>query len=237
MKSKDSMKSKGMNNREMVFKNRAEAGKILAAKLQQYRDCNALVLALPRGGVPVAAEIASALNAEFDIVIARKIGAPGNPEMAIGAVTSDGATLLNDSLIATLGVSEDYLNCKIEQANREIAEYVRLYRGERSVPRIANRIVLIVDDGIATGYTVLAAAKAILRQDPEKLIIAAPVGPRESVRDLQRITGCQVVTVDKPVFFIAVGQFYDDFEQLSDDEVRSIIRGYDRRHGPERKAD
>lgn len=210
----------------MVFKNRTEAGKILAAKLRQYQGRNALILALPRGGVPVAAEVASALNAELDVVITRKIGAPGNPELAIGSVTGDGTVLLNDSLVAALGVENGFIDGKINQAKDEIAEYIRRYRGERPIPETTDRMVIIVDDGIATGYTVLAAARATLRKCPEELVIAVPVAPRESVYELEQATGCQVITVARPSFFVAVGQFYEDFKQVSDEEVRNILRDY-----------
>ena len=148
----------------MVFKNRTEAGKVLAGRLSQYRDKDALILALPRGGVPVAREVASALNAELDVVITRKIGAPGNPELAIGAVTDDGTVFLNDSLVAGLDVSRDFIDHKIKQAKSEIADYAKRYRGEQPIPKVADRVVVIVDDGIATGYTVLAAAEATLRK-------------------------------------------------------------------------
>jgi putative phosphoribosyl transferase len=217
------MKSEGMSDREMVFKNRTEAGKILASRLSQYRGKDALILALPRGGVPVAREVASALNAELDVVITRKIGAPRNPELAIGAVTGDGTILLNDSLITGLGVEEGFIDRKIKQAKREIAEYVRRYRGERPMPKIADRVVVIVDDGIATGYTILAAAEATLRKSPQKLVIAVPVAPRESVYELEQATGCQVIAVAQPMFFVAVGQFYEDFKQVSDEEVHNAL--------------
>jgi putative phosphoribosyl transferase len=231
------MKSEGMSDFEMVFKNRAEAGKILAGRLSRYRDRNALILALPRGGIPVATVIASALNAELDIVITRKIGAPENPELAIGAVTSDGTILLNDSLISNLGVKKESVDLKVKQAKKEIQEYVKRYRGERAVPKVTDRVVIIVDDGIATGYTVMAAAKAILRKDPEELVIAVPVAPRESVYELERATGCQVVTVSRPTFFLAVGQFYEDFKQVSDEEVRCALEGYSKYRRAEQEND
>lgn len=220
------MKLEGMSDWEMVFRNRTEAGKILAGQLRKYQGRNALVLALPRGGVPVGREVASALNAELDVVITRKIGAPGNPELAIGAVTSDGTILLNEPLISSLGLGKDFIDLKVKRAEEEIQEYIRRYRGERPIPKVADRVVLIVDDGIATGYTVLAAAEAILRKRPEELIIAVPVAPRESVYELERATGCQVVTVSRPTFFVAVGQFYEDFKQVSDEEVRSALEDY-----------
>ncbi|HXL04522.1 MAG: phosphoribosyltransferase [Firmicutes bacterium] len=210
----------------MVFKNRTEAGKVLAGRLSQYRDKDALILALPRGGVPVAREVASALNAELDVVITRKIGAPGNPELAIGAVTDDGTVFLNDSLVAGLDVSRDFIDHKIKQAKSEIADYAKRYRGEQPIPKVADRVVVIVDDGIATGYTVLAAAEATLRKNPKKLVIAVPVAPRESVHELEQATGCQVIAVTQPAFFLAVGQFYEDFKQVSDEEVRNALRSY-----------
>lgn len=220
------MKSEGMSDWEMLFKDRTEAGKILGGRLREYQGRNALILALPRGGVPVAAAVATVLNAELDVVITRKIGAPGNPELAIGAVTGDGTVLLNDSLVSSLGVEKDFIDLKVKQAESEIQEYIRRYRGERPVPKVAGRIVLIVDDGIATGYTVMAAAEAILRKGPEELVIAVPVAPRESVYELERTTGCQVVTVSRPASFVAVGQFYEDFKQVSDEEVRNALEDH-----------
>ncbi len=231
------MKSEGMSDREMVFKNRTEAGKMLAGHLRQYQGRNALILALPRGGVPVAAAVASALNAELDVVITRKIGAPGNPELAIGAATSDGTILLNDSLVSSLGVEKDFIDLKVTQAEKEIQEYIRRYRGERPIPKVTDRVVLIVDDGIATGYTVMAAAEAILRKGPEELVIAVPVAPRESVYELERTTGCQVVTVSRPASFVAVGQFYEDFKQVSDEEVRNALEDYSKYRRVEQKND
>lgn len=210
----------------MVFRNRTEAGKILADQLRKYQGRNVLVLALPRGGVPVAAEVASALDAELDVFITRKIGAPGNPELAIGAVTGNGAILLNDALISSLGVEKNLIDLKVKRAEEEIQDYIRRYRGERPVPKVADRVVLLVDDGIATGYTVMSAAEAILRKGPRELVIAVPVAARESVYELERTTGCQVVTVSRPAFFVAVGQFYEDFDQVSDEEVRNALEGY-----------
>ncbi len=122
------MKSEGMSDWEMLFKDRTEAGKILGGRLREYQGRNALILALPRGGVPVAAAVATALNAELDVVITRKIGAPGNPELAIGAVTGDGTVLLNDSLVSSLGVEKDFIDLKVKQAESEIQEYIRRYR-------------------------------------------------------------------------------------------------------------
>ncbi len=226
-----------MSDREMTFRNRTEAGKILAGHLGQYQDRNALILALPRGGVPVAAVVASALNAELDVVITRKIGAPGNPELAIGAVTSDGTILLNDSLVSSLGVEKDFIDLKVKQAESEIQEYTRRYRGERPFPKVAGRVVLIVDDGIATGYTVMAAAEAILRKGPEELVIAVPVAPRDSVYELERTTGCKVVTVSRPALFFAVGQFYEDFRQVSDEEVRNALEEFSKYGNSEQKKD
>lgn len=220
------MNSEGKSDPEMVFKDRAEAGRLLADRLREYQDRNALILALPRGGVPVAAQVAAALNGELDIVIARKIGAPGNPELAIGAVTSDGTVLLNDSLIAGLRVGKDYIDRAVNQVQSDIRDYIRRYRGDRPAPEVSGRIVLIVDDGIATGYTVMSAAQAILGKDPEELIIAVPVAPRESVSELQQSTGSKVVAVSTPSFFVAVGQFYKDFKQVSDEEVIEALEGH-----------
>lgn len=210
----------------MIFKNRTEAGRLLGEKLKKYKDKNALVLALPRGGVPVALEIATILDAELGVVITRKIGAPGNPELAIGSVADDGTAFLNNSIIADLGIETDYIKHKIKQVKNEIAEYIERYIGESPVPEIAGRTVIIVDDGIATGYTILAAIKTIMGKHPKELVIAVPVGPRDSIDELQQTTGCSVITLMQPVFFIAVGQYYEDFRQVSDEEVSRLLRHY-----------
>ena len=211
---------------DMIFKNRADAGKLLARKVSQYQDKNVLVLALPRGGIPVASEVSSRLNAELDIIITRKITSPENPELAIGSVASDGIILLNHSLIFELGLTKDSIDSKVEQGKHEVKEYRKKYRGNNPFPEISNRTVLIVDDGIATGYTIMAAARAVLKRNPRELVIAVPVAPRNTIYKLKKLTRCEVISVLEPSDFIAVGQFYEDFSQVSDAEIRDILMNF-----------
>ncbi|MCR4402470.1 MAG: phosphoribosyltransferase [Firmicutes bacterium] len=205
----------------MTFKDRAQAGRLLAKKLERYAGTDALVLALPRGGVPVGAEIALALSADLDIVIPRKIPAPSDPELAIGAV-SDHGVLLNDDLIRSLSVTRDYMREAVAKERAEIERRSRLYRGSEPVPSIKGRTVIIVDDGVATGYTMLAALRGAKTQEPMRLVAAVPVAPPETVPTLEAEAD-EVVVLSTPALFFAVGQFYEDFTQVSDEEVQALL--------------
>ncbi len=207
----------------MLFKDRGHAGELLAEELKRYRNKDVVVLALPRGGVPVGAEIARALSATLDIVIPRKIGAPGDPELAIGAVTGHGGVLLNEHIVRALGVSADYIAQAVAQERSEIERRSRLYRGGRPAPHIEGRTVILVDDGVATGYTMLAALRGVREEKPTRLVAAVPVAPPDSVRRLEAEAD-EVVVLSQPVPFFAVGQFYEDFSQVSDTEVESILQ-------------
>ncbi|MGE5594349.1 MAG: phosphoribosyltransferase [Betaproteobacteria bacterium] len=206
----------------MIFEDRTHAGQLLAKELARYGDRDVLVLALPRGGVPVGAKIARQLHAELDVVITRKIGAPGDPELAIGAVSGNGAVILNEGLVRVLGVPEEYIR---EAAARERAEIHRrslLYRGGRPAPRVKGRTVIVVDDGIATGYTMLAALRGVRQEGPARLAAAVPVAPRDSIAKLEAEAD-DVVVLSTPTHFFAVGQFYEDFSQVTDEEVQAIL--------------
>ncbi|MDI7246407.1 MAG: phosphoribosyltransferase [Bacillota bacterium] len=206
----------------MVFRDRAQAGQLLAKALHQYRGTDVLVLALPRGGVPVAAEIARTLSADLDIVIPRKIGAPGDTELAIGAVSGHGGALINEDLVRALGVPEEYIGQAIARERAEIQRRSRLYRGARPAPRIQGRTVIVVDDGIATGYTMLAALRGVREENPARLVAAVPVAPPDSVERLEAEAD-EVVVLSRPTPFFAVGQFYEDFSQVSDEEVQDLL--------------
>jgi predicted phosphoribosyltransferase len=205
-----------------VFRDRQQAGKRLAEELQQRGITGDIVLAVPRGGLPVGHAVAEAMGLGLDIVVARKMGAPGNPELAIGAVASDGSVWRNDRLIQQLGVDEDY----VERARRQEAENARAkfdrYRGDRPEPELSGKTVLIVDDGVATGATTIACIRLAYSEGAERVILAVPVGPPESVKRLQQEAD-QVIAVDQPTWFMAVGQFYEQFGQVSDEEAMAYL--------------
>lgn len=207
----------------MLFRDRQEAGRLLGVRLQVYQGQDVVILALPRGGVPVGAEIAKALAAPLDIIIPRKIGAPGNSELAIGAVAHDGTVVLNHGLIKALSVTEEYIEAQAAQETREIERRLKEYRGNAPVREVAGKTVIVVDDGMATGYTMLATVRAIRKGKPRRLVLAVPVAPGDTVEEVGREVD-EIVVLNIPEVFYAVGQFYRDFAQTSDDEVKSILR-------------
>jgi len=206
------------------YADRRDAGAWLAARLEAYRGAGLLVLGLPRGGVVVAAEVARRLGAELDVVVARKLGSPISPELAIGAITADGARVVDDHLVRALGVSERYLESVAAREQAEARRREARFRGGRSPPRITGRIVLVVDDGLATGSTMRAALRAVRRQEPGRLVAAVPVGPVDTCAAMQREAD-EVICLQTPAEFGAVGQFYDDFRQVEDDEVVRLLEG------------
>lgn len=207
-----------------MFKSRREAGQRLAAQLLPYKDERPIVLALPRGGVPVAYEVAAALNAPLDVIVVRKLGAPGQPELGIGAVV-DGdhpRSVLNEDVLRVLAVSEDYLQREVALELQEIRRRQELYRGGRRPEAIEGRTVIVVDDGIATGGSVRAALRGVRRSRPKRLVLAVPVAPPETIESL-RPEADEVVCLSTPVFFHAVGQFYENFRQTTDEEVIELL--------------
>lgn len=207
----------------MLFKDRREAGEMLAERLEIYKERDPLILAVPRGGVAVAAQIHSALGGELDLIITRKIGAPHQRELAIGATSGDGVVMLNDELISRLGIFPDYVQKAAANEQDEIVRRLKLYRGEKKLPKIEGRLVIVVDDGVATGYTLLAALNSIRQHQPVELALAVPVGPPETFARLKKEVNA-LVYLEAPVDFAAVGQFYHNFEQISDDEVIAILQ-------------
>ncbi len=201
-----------------MFQDRVQAGRRLADALEDFRDRDPLVLGLARGGVIVAAEVAAALGCEMDVVILRKIGAPGNPELAIGATAGEGRVAWNEALIAQLDVSSGYLQDAAARENEEVERRRRRYLGDTGAVDIAGRTVLMVDDGLATGYTALVAARAVRAADPAFLVLAVPVGPPGTVAQLSTEVD-EVVCLSTPETFFAVGQFYAEFAQTTDEEV------------------
>jgi putative phosphoribosyl transferase len=206
-----------------IFKDRTEAGKMLAGALTFLKGAKDLiVLAIPRGGVPVAKEVAGALGAPLDLVVTRKIGAPSQPELAVGAVTQDGEVIVDGELIRALGVSAEYLKRESARQVAEIASRMKKYRGDRPYPSLDGKTVIIVDDGIATGSTIRAAVQSVRGRNAAKIIVAAPVGPPERVAELRKIVD-RVVCLSTPEYFEAIGEFYEEFEQVEDDAVRALL--------------
>jgi len=210
----------------VIFKNRREAGRKLATALikRGYRSRqNTLVLAIPRGGLVVADEVAKALSATLDVVIARKLRAPYQPELGIGAVVDGDHTVLNEEVLRSVGASRDYLNREIAYQKGEVERRLRFYRGDHSAPEVAGKTVIVVDDGIATGYTFRASLESLRQRHPARLVAAAPVAAHDSAEMLKAFAD-EVVCLHTPVSFYAVGAWYEKFDQLSDDEAAAILR-------------
>jgi putative phosphoribosyl transferase len=205
------------------FVDRVDAGRRLASALKDLVDKDAVVLAIPRGGVVVGYEVAKALDLPLDIIIPRKIGAPGNPELAIGAMTEDGTMLLDVLIVEHLRVSEEYIQLESEAQKREIQRRLTLYRGAVPYPILENRSVIIVDDGIATGSTMKAALASVRNREARSVTIAIPVGPPSTIRELEEKADI-VVCLRTPEPFYAIGQFYANFAQTPDEEVTRLLK-------------
>ncbi|BAI60360.1 putative phosphoribosyltransferase [Methanocella paludicola SANAE] len=206
----------------MKFKNRSEAGRMLAGQLGAYKGKDVIVLAIPMGGVPVAYEIALEMNAPLDVVMAKKVGAPFNQEFAIGAVTWNGAVLLDENMMRKYNISREYVGEQSRKLIRDMNERLNSLRaGLGSFPKLYGRTVIIVDDGIATGNTMIAAVEAIRDQGPADVVVATPVLPKELVEDMERVA--PLVYLDAPDDFEAVGQYYEEFEMTSEDAVRGLM--------------
>jgi putative phosphoribosyl transferase len=205
------------------YRNRTEAGSLLAAELREYTGRpDLLVLALPRGGVPVGYEVARALDAPFDVFIVRKLGVPAHPELAMGAIASGGVRVVDRSVMESFGVTEAELAAVAAAEGRELERRERRYRRGRAASDVAGKTVILVDDGLATGATMAAAATAVRAQRPARLVVAVPVAARETCRDLRRLVD-QTVCAMTPEPFLAVGLWYEDFSETTDDEVRGLL--------------
>jgi len=211
----------------LLFENRAHAARILAEKLQWLKEkwgASLIVLAVPRGGVVTGDVIANKLGTSLDVVVAKKVGDQFNPEFAIGAVTHDGSFVLNEDVINFTDVSQEYLRKSISTLNKEMDRRLIKFRGNKTY-HLADKVVLLVDDGIATGTTMIAAIKWLKTQKLKKLIAAVPVGPRDTIEKLRNIADL-VVVLYSPSLFGAVGAFYQDFSQVTDDVVLEIMKKY-----------
>ncbi|HEY3788819.1 MAG TPA: phosphoribosyltransferase [Urbifossiella sp.] len=206
-----------------MFSNRRDAGRQLAAKLGRYagRD-NVLVLALPRGGVPVGYEVASELAAPLDVFVVRKLGVPGHEELAMGAIATGGVRVLNEHVIAQLGIPVEVIDAAAEEESRELARREREYRDGRTPPDVRGQTVILVDDGLATGSTMRAAVRALRRLGPARIVVAVPVGAAETCAEF-RGEADEVICVIEPSPMLAVGYWYEDFDQTTDDEVHDLL--------------
>ena len=206
----------------IYFSNRVDAGKRLASALTDFSGKNGIVLAIPRGGVVVGFEIARALVLPLDVIIPRKIGAPGNPELAIGAVTEDGTAILDYNLINYLDVSQEYIVKESERQKQEIRRRLKTYRQEVPYPTLKGLKVILVDDGIATGSTMKAALASVKNKGAANVTVAVPVGPPSTIEELEK-TADKVICLYTPEYFQAIGQFYADFSQTTDEEVIQLL--------------
>ena len=206
-----------------VFRDRRHAGRVLAQILAGYANrSDVIVLALPRGGVPVAYEVAKALHAPLDVFVVRKLGVPGHEEYAMGAIASGGARVLNDEVVRRLGIPDAAVDAVTRYEQGELERRERLYRAGRPLPDLRGRTVIVVDDGLATGSTMLAAVRALRAQQPARIVVAVPTAAAETCAQL-RSEADEVVCATTPEPFRAVGTWYDDFSQTSDEEVRELL--------------
>jgi putative phosphoribosyl transferase len=206
----------------MFFQDRRDAGRRLAGLLAPYHDDKPVVLGIPRGGVIVAAEAARALHAPLDVVVARKLGAPGNPELGIGALGPHGMIVIDRDAIRDLSVSDAQLENTIAEQQTELERRIRLFRDDRPVPDLRGRTVIVIDDGLATGVTARAAVRGLQQDDPARLVFAVPVGAPETIAEFRSEVD-DVVCVSAPVDMHAIGLWYEDFRQVSDHEVIACL--------------
>jgi predicted phosphoribosyltransferase len=206
------------------FNDRVQAGRLLGEALLPYRDRDdVVVLALPRGGVPVAFEIVKAIDADLDLMLVRKLGTPGQEELAMGAIAAGGVRVLNPDIVGGLGISAETIEAVAQKESKELERRQRAYRGDRPPPQVKGRCVILVDDGLATGATMRSAIKALRQQHPARIVVAVPVAPPDTVETLRREAD-EVVCLATPEPFMAIGRWYLEFGQTSDDEVKALLQ-------------
>jgi predicted phosphoribosyltransferase len=218
------------------FQNRQEAGQRLARELAGTADQDAIVLALPRGGVPVGYEVAKALRAPLDVFLVRKLGVPGHEELAMGAIATGGVRVINEQVRRSLPISDDQVDVVASREQTELERRERAYRGDRPAAELGGRTAILVDDGLATGSSMRAAVQAVRSRDPARIVVAVPTAPRTTLEDFRREVD-DVVCVATPDPFIAVGGSYVEFSQTSDDEVRELLAAADRELPSPRKGE
>jgi predicted phosphoribosyltransferase len=207
----------------MIYRDRIDAGNQLAARLSDYADRDdVLVLALPRGGVPVAYEVAKALHAPLDIFLVRKLGVPGHEELAMGAISTGGVRVINADVVDHLRIPARVIDAVVDTELRELQRRERLYRGARAEPDVSGKTVILVDDGLATGSTMRAAVEALRQQNPARIVVAVPVSAPETC-DEYRMGVDEIICAQTPEPFMGVGMWYRDFSQTTDEEVREIL--------------
>src|SRR5437588_5262463 len=221
---------------EGIFPDRVEAGRLLGVKLSKYagRD-DVIVLGLPRGGVPVAYEVAQALRVYLDVFMFRKLGVPGFEELAVGAIASGGVRVLNEEVANALPNRDEIIEAVTQRETAELERREREYRDGRPAPELRDRTVILVDDGLATGATMRAAVKALRQRGAGKIVVAVPVGPPDTCKEFEGEAD-EVICASAPEFFQAVGQYYEDFSQTSDEEVRELLAKAASESGQDRPA-
>lgn len=216
----------------MLFQNRTTAGQILARELADYAHrSDVIVLALPRGGVPVAFEVAQALDAPLDVLVVRKLGVPDQEELAMGAIASGGVRIINEKIVNEIDIADDTIARVAVQEERELERRELLYRGDRPFPDLQGRTVILVDDGLATGATMWAAVASVRRQHPNQIVIAVPVAATETCQELATAVD-KIVCAATPSPFYSVGMWYHDFPQTTDDQVRQLLAKAESNHQP-----
>ena len=214
-----------MTHDNRPFDDRTAAGRALASSLRTYANRgDVVVLALPRGGVPVASEVADVLRAPLDLFLVRKLGTPGHRELAMGAIASGGVRVLNDDVVRWHGVTPSQIDAVTAEEQRELERREAAYRGGRSALPVEGLVVILIDDGLATGSTMRAAVQAVRKRGPSRVVVAVPVGARQTCEELSRIAD-EVVCTRMPEPFAAVGQWYRHFDQTTDEEVRRLLEG------------
>jgi putative phosphoribosyl transferase len=209
---------------KLPFEDRAQAGRLLGEALAEYaKRSDVIVLALPRGGVPVGFEVARMIDAPLDIMLVRKLGTPGQEELAMGAIASGGVCVLNPDIVAVIDISQEAIEAVVATERQELERRERAYRGNKPPPPVENHFIILVDDGLATGASMLAAVSALRQRKPASIVVAIPVAPSDTVQRLKQEAD-EVVCLATPEPFSAVGRWYREFSQTSDDEVKSLLK-------------